>query len=151
MARARDFFTPTQRDQIKAAIEEAELLTSGEIRLHLENRVLVDVLDRAAYVFDKLGMHQTKYRNAVLIYMAIEDHKFAILGDSGIHEVLGHDYWQGSIDLMGGYFKEGDFCKGLEEVILDIGNKLKEHFPIDPDDVNELENEISDEISMNEN
>jgi len=151
MARARDFFTPTQREQIKDAIAQAEELTSGEIRVHVENRVLIEVLDRAAYVFEQLGMHKTSARNAVLIYMAVEDGKFAIIGDVGIHQVLGQDYWIETRELMKSHFNEQAFAKGLELAILDIGKKLKKFFPIDESDVNELENEISDDISMNEN
>ena len=151
MSRALDFFTPTQRDQIKDAIRKAEEMTSGEIRVHLENHVLVDVLDRAAYIFEQLNMHKTRGRNAVLIYMAVKDGKLAILGDAAIHEVLGSDYWNNTRDLMLNYFNEGDFICGVEKAVEDIGQKLKEHFPIDPSDVNELMNEVSDDLSLNEN
>ena len=151
MDRALDLFTPTQRDQIKEAIRKAEEKTSGEIRLHLENHVLIDVLDRAAYVFEQLQMHKTTNRNAVLIYMAVKDGKLAILGDAAIHDQLGFDFWNSTRDLMVSYFNEGDFICGVEKAIEDIGNKLKKCFPIDPNDVNELKNEISDDLSLNEN
>lgn len=151
MSRARDFFTPTQREQIKSAIVEAEKLTSGEIRVHVENNVLIDVLDRAAYVFEQLGMHKTKYRNAVLIYLAVKDGQFAILGDVGIHQHVGDEYWNSTRDQMRTDFNEAEFTSGIEKAILDIGEKLKKFFPIDLDDVNELSNQISDDISMNEN
>ena len=151
MSRAKDFFTPTQRDQLKAAIVKAEKLTSGEIRVHVENNVLIDVLDRAAYVFEQLGMHKTKNRNAVLIYLAVKDGQFAILGDAGIHQHVGDEYWNETRDQLRTDFNEAEFTKGLENAILNIGEKLKVYFPIDPDDVNELSNQISDDISMNEN
>ncbi|MEM7163403.1 MAG: TPM domain-containing protein [Bacteroidota bacterium] len=151
MSRAFDFFTPTQRDQIKEAIAKSEKLTSGEIRVHIENRTEIDVLDRAAYVFENLGMHRTKERNAVLIYMAVQDGRFAILGDAGIHQILGSDYWSQTRDSLLKYFNDQAFVEGLEWAIADIGNRLSENFPISEEDVNELENEITDDISLNEN
>ena len=151
MSRARDFFTPTQRDQIKSAIAKAEKLTSGEIRVHVENNVLIDVLDRGAYVFEQLGMHKTKHRNAVLIYLAVKDGQFAILGDAGIHQHVGDDYWNSTRDQLRTDFNEAEFATGIERAIMDIGEKLKHFFPIDANDVNELSNQISDDLSMNEN
>ena len=82
MTNAKDFFTKEQEDIIIQAIKEAELNTSGEIRLHVENNCKINVLDRASHIFKKLSMHKTALRNGVLFYLAVKDKKFAILGDA---------------------------------------------------------------------
>lgn len=129
---------------IIAAIEEAERHTSGEIRVHIENQCPEEVLDRAAYWFQKLGMHRTKQRNGVLIYLALLDHKFAIIGDVGIHQKVPSDFWEKTKEEMLQYFRKGEITQGLEKGILQVGYQLQEHFPYDPHtDENELSNEIS--------
>ena len=78
---AKNFFTAYQKEEIKQAIGEAESNTSGEIRVHIESKCNEDVLDRAAFLFEKLEMHKTEQRNGVLFYLAVNSRKFAILGD----------------------------------------------------------------------
>lgn len=140
---AINFFTKEEKAQLKAAIQEAELNTSGEIRLHLDNRCKADVLDCAAAWFEKLEMHKTEQRNGVLFYLAIRDHKFAILGDAGINAVTADDFWDRIKEEMLSAFKEGNFAAGLAKGIAMAGEQLKAHFPYQSDDVNELSDEIS--------
>ena len=137
------FFSSDQKNMIKEAIADAELDTSGEIRVHIEKRCKGDVLDRGAYLFEKLGMHKTDKRNGVLFYLALDDHKFAILGDAGINAVTPEDYWDKIKDKMQGEFIEGRFAEGLAWGIREAGSQLKEHFPYLEDDVNELPDDIS--------
>jgi uncharacterized membrane protein len=137
------FFTKEQKKQITDAIKDAELNTSGEIRLHVEKRCKVDALDRAAYIFDKLKMHKTEKRNGVLFYLAVDDRKFAILGDAGINAVTPENFWDEIKDTVLGYFKEGKYADGLAKGIRMAGEALKEHFPYQTDDVNELSDDIS--------
>ncbi len=138
-----EFFSQEEKDKIVRAIEEAEKNTSGEIRVHIEKDCKTDVLDRAAYIFKKLKMHKTKLRNGVLFYLALEDRKFAILGDAGINRVTPDDFWDNIKDKMLEYFRENRIADGLVKGILMAGEKLKEHFPYQQDDVNELSDEIS--------
>ena len=128
---------------ITAAVREAELNTSGEIRVHIERKCKGDPLDRAAYIFEKLHMHRTAQRNGVLFYLAIDDHKFAILGDAGINAVTPDDYWNQISETMSARFREGQFADGLVTGIRTAGEQLKEHFPYQEGDVNELSDEIS--------
>lgn len=137
------FFSSEEKKRITDAIAEAEKNTSGEIRLHAEGHCKIDVLDRAAYVFKKLGMHETEQRNGVLFYLAVHDRKFAIIGDAGINRVVPADFWNEIKETMLGYFKEGKFTDGLTKGILMAGEQLKANFPFHKDDVNELSNEIS--------
>lgn len=128
---------------IVAAIKEAELNTSGEVQVHIESHCKIDVLDRASKVFSVLKMHKTKLRNGVLFYMAIKDHKFAILGDVGINQVTPEDFWDVIKDKMKEYFVKGEISAGISEGIKMAGQELKEHFPYQDDDVNELPDEVS--------
>lgn len=125
------------------AIASAEKNTSGEIRVHIEKACKGDVLERAKEVFEKLGMTSTQARNGVLIYIAEESHKFAIIGDTGIHEKVGHDFWDHSKDLMLFHFKKGNFVEGIKEAVLSCGEALKKYFPYNSNDSNELSNDIS--------
>ncbi len=139
----RKYFSEADKLQIKNAIRAAEMNTSGEVRVHIEKHCKEDVLDRAAYIFEKLEMHKTELRNGVLFYLAIEDHKFAILGDAGINQKVAENFWEEIKENMLSRFKEGNFTKGLSEGIIEAGNQLKAHFPYQKDDVNELSDEIS--------
>jgi len=140
---AVNFFTRQEKELIKSAVREAELNTSGEIRVHLDNRCREDVMDRAAWWFAKLEMHKTEQRNGVLFYLAVRDRKFAILGDAGIHAVTPDNFWDGIKVKMAEHFETGDFSGGLREGILLAGEALKSHFPHQADDINELSDDIS--------
>lgn len=140
---AADLFTEAQKNSITDAIKEAELNTSGEIRVHIERKCKEDVLDRAAYVFEELDMHETELRNGVLFYLAVDDRQLAILGDAGINKEVPEGFWDNIRDLMVSNFKEGKFTEGLSEGIKLAGQQLKAHFPYATDDVNELDDEIS--------
>ena len=138
-----NYFTPENKLQIANAIRVAEMNTSGEIRLHIEKYCKVNVLDRATYVFEKLEMHKTQLRNGVLFYLAVEDHKFAILGDAGINQKVTVDFWEKTKELVLSKFKMGNITEGLTNGILMAGEQLKEHFPYLTEDKNELTNDIS--------
>lgn len=140
---AKDFFNEDERKQIVKAIKKAELNTSGEIRVHLDKYCKENVLDRAAYWFEKLQMHKTEQRNGVLFYLAYEDHKFAVLGDAGINQKVPDNFWDSIKEQMVAKFKEGQFADGLANGIIESGKQLKQHFPYQTDDVNELSDDIS--------
>jgi uncharacterized membrane protein len=138
-----DFFKLAEKIRIVNAIKQAEKNTSGEIRLHIENRCKGEVLDRAVDVFAMLKMHKTEQRNGVLFYLAINDRKFAILGDAGINAVVPNNFWDAIKEAMLAHFASGNFAEGLAIGINMAGEKLKEHFPYQKDDVNELPDDIS--------
>ncbi|MCK5136150.1 MAG: TPM domain-containing protein [Bacteroidales bacterium] len=140
---AINFFSKEEKELIKSAVKQAETCTSGEIRVHLDNHCRGDVMDRAAWWFARLEMHKTEQRNGVLFYLAVKDHRFAILGDAGINAVTPDDFWDGIKEKMLASFSEGNFAAGMQEGIVLAGAKLKEHFPYQDDDVNELSDDIS--------
>ena len=88
------FFSESEKTKIVQAIQTAELSTSGEIRVHIDRTCDEDVLDRAAWWFKQLKMEKTKLRNGVLIYLATESKKFAIIGDAGINTIVPKDFWE---------------------------------------------------------
>ena len=139
----KNFFTDIQQKSITLAIENTELHTSGEIRVHLASKCKDDVMKQSKKVFEQLKMHQTELRNGILIYLAVEDKKFAILGDKGINDLVNDDFWDNVKDVMLTEFKRNEFTVGLCQGIEMIGDKLKLHFPYQKDDVNELTNDIS--------
>ncbi|MDX2286755.1 MAG: TPM domain-containing protein [Bacteroidia bacterium] len=141
---ARSFFSEAEDRAIVAAIRAAEAETSGEIRVHLEDRAPGgDAYRRAWQLFGQLGMHQTAARNGVLIYFAIEDHKFAIFADQGIHQVVPPGYWDEIARQMQARFREKEFAEGLAGGIVRIGGYLKQYFPRQSRDLNELSDDIS--------
>lgn len=141
--KASSFFSKDQKSLIVAAIREAEHASSGEIRVHIESSCKGDVLDRAAWIFGKLGMQKTKERNGVLFYLAVKDRKFAVIGDAGINSKVPEGFWDDVKEILRKNFVEGKFTDGLSEGIILAGKHLKRHFPHQKDDVNELSDEIS--------
>jgi uncharacterized membrane protein len=141
--KAADFFTTEQKKQITDSIKEAERNTSGEIRVHIEMDCMEDVLDRAAFWFEKLKMHKTELRNGVLFYLSINDRKFAILGDAGINAVTPDNFWDEIKETVIGYFQKEEYANGLSKGIKMAGQALQEHFPYQKDDINELSDDIS--------
>ncbi len=139
----QNFFSKEAQYLIVDEVIKAEKETSGEIRVHIENRCKGDVMDCAAFVFKKLQMHKTELRNGVLFYLAVKDHKFAILGDAGINAVVPDDFWKDAKQAMLEEFQQARFAEGLIEGIEMAGVKLKEFFPYQSDDINELSDDIS--------
>ncbi|MEG0797096.1 MAG: TPM domain-containing protein [Odoribacter sp.] len=137
------YFTQEQKAAILAAIQQAEKDSSGEIRVHFENHTSKEILDRAAQVFADLKMHKTALRNGILIYIALEDKKLAILGDAGINAKVPKDFWDDIKSNMVEKFKNNQICEGVCEAVITAGKQLKTYFPYQSDDVNELSDDIS--------
>jgi len=138
-----EIFNQEEQEKVVQAISLAENLTSGEIRLVVERRVHdKDAIDQAKYYFEKLKMQHTSLRNGVLIYLATDDHQFAIIGDSGINNKVPEDFWESTKELMLGHFRQEDFANGLIAGIEKAGEQLATYFPRRADDVNELPNDI---------
>mgnify|MGYP000067756935 FL=1 len=143
MSKTNEFLSKTDEQEVIEAIKNAELNTSGEIRIHIEANANKDVFERALDVFNELKMYQTEQRNGVLIYIAAEDRKFVICGDEGINNVVADDFWDCTRDTIAAHFKQGNFKDGIVAGILNAGIQLKQFFPWQTDDENELSNEIS--------
>ena len=143
MGLAEKFLTKEEQDQVVKAIGIAENNSSGEIRLHIEDKCKEELMNHAAFIFKKLEMHKTELRNGVLFYVSINPHGFAILGDVGINQKVADDFWDTTKNHVIENFKKGNYAQGLSEGIIMAGEQLKSHFPYQTDDVNELSDEIS--------
>lgn len=143
MSSVENFLTLEEEQDIIAAIRTAERNTSGEIRVHIEATANTNAFDRAVEVFHMLKMFNTKAQNAVLIYVAVEDHRFVIYGDDGINAVVPDNFWETTKDAMQSRFRRGNFAAGIIAGVLKAGEELKTHFPWQIDDEDELSNEIS--------
>ncbi len=139
----KEYFTAEEKNAIIEAIKNAELNTSGEIRVHIDRTCTEDVLDRAAWWFKKLKMEKTQLRNGVLIYIAFESKKFAIIGDAGINSAVPANFWESTKEKMQEQFRQEQFVKGIVAGVIEVGERLKVSFPYQSDDVNELSDEIS--------
>jgi len=136
-------FSEQEQQLISNAIETAERFTSGEIRICVEKTCGEPVLDRAANYFKKLGMDKTAKRNGVLIYVATNDHQFAIIGDSGINILVPHDFWDSTKEAMLTHFKNGELAGGIITGVKLAGEQLQSFFPYHDSDVDELPNDIT--------
>ena len=141
--RGSDFLTKEEQSLVVSTIKEAELETSGEIRVHIESKCKADLMQRAVYIFNYLKMYKTAARNGVLIYIDVSNKRFAIIGDCGINSKVPPDFWDGIKDVMTDLFKKGEFCKGICSAIRMAGKELKSYFPYQKDDVNEQPDDIS--------
>ena len=140
----KEFFTAAEKQQLVEAIQKAEQRTSGEVRLFVESKCrFVDPMDRAKEIFFQLGMDKTDLRNATLIYIAVDNHQAAILGDEGIHQKVGAQYWKDVVTKMLFQFRNKKLADGICQGIYDLGEALKFYFPYHSDtDKNELPDEI---------
>lgn len=141
--RTREFLTKLEHDRIVAAIREAESKTSGEIRVVIQRgKLKSDPLVAAQKKFHRLGMHKTRERNAVLIFVAPRMHKFAVVGDNAIHERCGDEFWQRVVETMRVHFRNEKFNDALIDAVNEVGKVLAGHFPRTSASANELPDDV---------
>ncbi len=138
------FLTNEQQKVIVEAIKEAELATSGEVKVHIEEECPSgDPLTRASELFNFLALHKTAQRNGVLFYLAYGDRKFAVIGDEGIDKAATSLFWESTKEILRNHFAKEQFAEGLCAGINEAGKQLKKYFPYQSDDKNELSDDIS--------
>jgi uncharacterized membrane protein len=141
--RTKDFLGKLDHDRIVRAIKEAEAKTSGQIRIYVQRGELDgDALGYAQKKFQKLGMQATKERNGILIFMVPRARKFAVIGDAGVHQKCGDQFWQQLVERMRAHFQQANFTDALVEAIEEAGKLLARHFPKTGGAQNELPDEI---------
>lgn len=139
----KNVLTSVEQEAIQQAIANAESRTSGEIRVHIDRKCAGDPLEQAMKLFLQLGMDKTQFRNAALIYLALDDHKVAIVGDEALNKVVPVHFWEDECELMITHFKRGDISAGLCAGITEVGRELATFFPLADEGTDELSNEIS--------
>ena len=138
----QDFLQQLRHDDIVAAIRAAEQKTSGEIRVFISRKNVEDAVARAQARFEKLGMTKTRHRNGVLIYVAPRARKFAVIGDTAVHERCGDAFWSALAAEMASHFQKSEFTTGILHGIQKAGDLLAECFPPQPGDANELPDRV---------
>ena len=141
--KTKEFLAHVDDAQVLAAIEAAELKSSGEIRLFVSNEMIDEPIAAAKAQFEKLGMTKTKNRNGVLLFFAPKTQRFAVIGDQGIHEKCGQEFWDETRGLIAERLKAGQYTEALVASIQRIGDVLAKHFPRVPGDINELPNQVA--------
>ncbi|HEY1583888.1 MAG TPA: TPM domain-containing protein [Chthoniobacterales bacterium] len=140
--RTKAFVDQLEHERIVQAIGAAEKKTSGEIRVYIKRGEIDDPVAAAREQFEKLGMTATRERNGILIFVAPRSQKFAVLGDQGIHERCGAEFWQQLVGAMQQHFRAQDFTDAVIHAIERTEELLSIEFPRQPDDRNELPNEV---------
>lgn len=136
------FLTESEEAAINAAIRQAELSSSAELKVVLVRHCWGNLKVKARRIFRELGLEKTQQRNCVLVMLVVTNKEFLIYGDQGIHEKTGQGFWDDVRDRMGDAFAQEEFGEGLSGCIRQIGEKLAQYFPSQRDDVDEISNEI---------
>ncbi len=139
----KEFLKEVRHDDIVAAIREAEQKTSGEIRVFISHKKIDDAVAAAQAAFVRMGMTKTRHRNGVLIFVAPQARKFAVIGDEAVHQRCGDEFWQATAVEISGHFKKSEFTQGILHGIRKAGELLAAHFPHQPGDRNELPDSIA--------
>jgi uncharacterized membrane protein len=141
--RSSYFLNTSEIEQVMQEIRQQELATSGEIRLYIERHCsLMNPLAKAAELFHSLRMFETAHRNAVLIYIAYEDHDFALYGDKDIIQLTDPNFWSNTSRQLAVSFNNKQYLQGILLCIETIGQQLKTHFPWEGEKKNELPDDI---------
>jgi uncharacterized membrane protein len=140
--KARTFLNQLQHDAIVTAIKAAEKKTSGEIRVLITRKEVVEPVKTAQTHFIEMGMQNTRERNGVLLFIAPRSHQFAVVGDTAVHARCGEEFWSRLTSEMSGYFRKSEFTQGIVHGVRMAGDLLAAHFPCPPDDRNELPDEV---------
>ena len=142
--RTKEFLGKLEHDRIARAIATAEATTSGEIRVFIQRGNVADAVSDARDRFERLGMTQTRERNAVLVFVAPRAQKFAVIGDRGVYEKCGQPFWEALTQAMRPHFEAQHFTDAIVHAVREAGSLLAQHFPRRPDDRNELPNAVEE-------
>jgi uncharacterized membrane protein len=142
--RTRTFVQQLEHDRIVEAIGEAEKKTSGEIRVYIKRGDIPDPVAAARAQFEKLGMTATEQRNGILIFVAPRSQKFAVIGDDGIHQRCGDQFWHELVDSMQQFFRAQNFTDAVVHAIVRTGELLAREFPRLANDRNELPDAVEE-------
>lgn len=142
-----NYFTDDELLRISNKIKAAEKITAGEIAVSIreykssfERRATLRKLTEKE--FTRLGINKTREGTGVLIFLLLSERQFYILADDNINKLTGEKVWAEIKDVMQEKFVRGEFCKGILFGIDEIGKILSQHFPIRPDDRNEISNRV---------
>lgn len=141
------YFSDDDFLRISSKIKELEKTTAGEICVSIKEKKTFwekskNIRDLAISEFIRLGIKKTEEHTGVLVFILLKERQFYVLADDGINLKVPEKTWDIIKDEIQSMFKNGEFCKGVVHGLEHIGKILTEHFPIRPDDVNELSNKV---------
>ena len=144
------FLPVADQKRVVEAIRAAEEKTTGEIKVHIDSKLPSQKtpFERATEVFAASGLQKTREQNAVLVYVASEDRRFAMIGDVGVHAEVGDVFWTTAIEALGQHFARGAYGDGLVAAVRAVGERLATRFPRTAAEAKE--NQLSDDISTDE-
>lgn len=147
MKNVSDFLNKEELESIDKAVQQAELLTSGEIKVVIKVRLpkWSSVKNQAIKDFYEYGLDKTRDKTAVLILVVLSSGNIEVLGDKGINDKVSDGYWAGVVEMIADGFKSNKGADGICRAVTEVGNLLKDNFPRKPDDVNEISNEAVQE------
>lgn len=112
-------------------------------RLFISRQDMDEEVEEAAITnFFQHGLYRTRDANGILVYISVLEHKVWVMADHGIHEKMDPGAWNGIVDAITNGIKAGQAAEAVCQAIQSIGETLSHHFPIRPDDENELQNII---------
>ncbi len=138
----KEFLAKLDSHRIVAAITLAEAKTSGEIRVAVSLHPIKDARQEAERRFNSMGMAKTRHRNGILLFFAPKSHKYSVIGDSGIHEKCGDEFWRQLVARMSEHLRLEQFTEAVIHGVEEAGQLLAAHFPPEPGDSDELPNDI---------
>jgi len=126
----KHFHDKIDQQRLVAALADAERATVGKIYVYVSHRHVTDALASAQRRFERLGLARIHdHRASILIYIAPRTYKFAIIGDTAIHNRCGDEYWTRLAEQLSLDLKAGDITAALLKLISTLKKTLEQHFP----------------------
>lgn len=97
---------------------------------------------RAERAFFERGLYKTKKNTGVLFFLSLLERKVWVLADKGIYEKMNQETLNRFANEVSRGIKENQACEVLSKTIQEIEVLLSQHFPITPDDTDELPNDV---------
>jgi putative membrane protein len=106
-------------------------------------REMQDEVERGAEAaFQRYRVRGTAAGTGIVIYVSVYERMVRVLGDDAVAERLSAADWQAVCDLAVHGLRNGRAAEGLASAIRKSGELLSRHFPIRPDDRDELSNDL---------
>jgi putative membrane protein len=86
------------------------------------------------------GLHRTRDRTGVMIFVSVAEHYVEIIADHGIDSVVPPGTWNKAVADFVERVQAGKTAEGFLAAIAVVGDQLAEHFPRPAEDVDELPN-----------
>jgi len=127
--RLRRFLTPTEREQVVAALAQAGRHTRARIGLTVDDRGAADPRARARECFERWSLPDAERPTAVMVYVSAVSRSFAVVGGDEIERVAPRAFWEVVTRDLTHHFDEQRYCDGLFKAIAQVALQLQRHFP----------------------